>query len=613
MRKKRITTMLLVLIMNLTVFMPAMAEEVKPLVLATATQLSGTFFSSQWGDNTTDMQVRALVNGYPTTVLQSQQAFGVNFTVVAHTREDWVEGQKVVTITLKDGLLWDDGTAIEAKDYAFSLLLLASPAMRSLGGQPSDFSYLSGFRDYAEGNTQAFAGLRLLDRLSFSMTIEAEALPFFYETSYLTVHPYPAAVLAPGTEVVDSQEGARLEPALEESLLRSTILDPVTGYLVRPVPGCGPYRLVGYDPAKGIADFRINPYFLGDHTGRRPSIPALRIIQASGEEAIRGLRSGTIDILHKVVDGQVITVTQKLRDVASAAYARRGYAFFAFDAGDGVTASQAVRQAIAYSIKTESIAKQYTKGFGWPVYGEYGFGHWAAAQAAGVEQLVGLPSQNGSTFASFDALPLNHYGFNLKKAEQLLQEDGWQYDSQGKPYKAGSGRVRYRKTDQGLEPLQLSWLQAEGSQLSQLAERLISGSLKRIGFRLEVTRVSQQAFFESYYADEAQGYNLYLLASNFAPAYDPYAMFMSGKGKAYSLGREDQVLMEAANQLRQTPAGDTALYVQRFLTYQQRFNELLPTLPVYSNIYFDFFSNRLRNYQPQLHTSAVEAILYSDY
>ena len=38
-------------------------------------------------------------------------------------------------------------------------------------------------------------------------------------------------------------------------------------------------------------------------------------------------------------------------------------------------------------------------------------------------------------------------------------------------------------------------------------------------------------------------------------------------------------------------------YLDRFVAFQKRWNELLPDLPLYSNEYHDFFNNKLKGYE----------------
>lgn len=608
-KRKRLAAILVALVLGVLMAGPVSASPDQPVTIATATKLNGAFFTSQWGDNTSDTEVRLLVNGYPTVVYTSQNTTAFNPTVVANVEEKAIGEDKLFTIHLKDGLLFDDGSPITAKDYVFSLLLQASPAMRALGGAPADLSHLAGFAEYAQEQTEVFSGVRLLDDLSFSLVLKKDKVPFFYEKSFLLVDPYPMAVLAPDAQVVDTEDGAKLEPALTAELLQQTILDPVSGYLVRPVPGSGPYKLTSYNAEAGEAVFEVNPHFLGNHEGRKPAIPSIKFIHASGDAALKGLQNGSIDIIHKLVDGKLINQGMKLDKVNTAPYARRGFAFFAFDAQSGIASSKAVRRAFAYLVDSAKIAQEYTQGFGWPVYGDYGFGHWAIAEAAGLKAIADLPTEDGKSFAAFDELPFNHYDVHLSRAAALLAGDGWTYNADGEAYKAG--QIRHRKTDQGLEPLTLSWLQIDGSKLAQVAQNVIEETCKRAGIQLNVTKVSQQEFFNSYYGNEPKGYDLYLLASNFGQAYDPYYMFMNSKSKAYSLGQAEENLLALAEALRQTPEGDNALFVERFMAYQKEYNEVLPTVPVYSNIYVDLYRNNIYNYRPAVHNSAAVAILYA--
>ena len=58
---------------------------------------------------------------------------------------------------------------------------------------------------------------------------------------------------------------------------------------------------------------------------------------------------------------------------------------------------------------------------------------------------------------------------------------------------------------------------------------------------------------------------------------------------------------------------DYLTYEQNWLAFQQRFNEVLPTLPLYSNVYFDFHTDWLQNYAPNNYSGWPAAILYAYY
>ena len=63
--------------------------------------------------------------------------------------------------------------------------------------------------------------------------------------------------------------------------------------------------------------------------------------------------------------------------------------------------------------------------------------------------------------------------------------------------------------------------------------------------------------------------------------------------------------------MRKTEPGDIYDYVSKWVSFQERYNEVLPTIPVYSNIYFDFYVPELQNYHITAHVTWTQAILES--
>ena len=61
--------------------------------------------------------------------------------------------------------------------------------------------------------------------------------------------------------------------------------------------------------------------------------------------------------------------------------------------------------------------------------------------------------------------------------------------------------------------------------------------------------------------------------------------------------------------LRKTEPGDVFQYVSKWMSFQRRYNEVLPTIPVYSNIYYDFYTPYLQNYVITAQVTWSQAIL----
>ena len=120
------------------------------LTIGNPTQMNGQFFTALWGSNTSDIDVRQLTAGYNLIRWDGNKSiFRFDHTVVSGaTIGDDRDGNRRYLISLYKDLYYSDGTRISAWDYAFSVLLQASPLIVKLGGIPSDLSYLEGYEDY---------------------------------------------------------------------------------------------------------------------------------------------------------------------------------------------------------------------------------------------------------------------------------------------------------------------------------------------------------------------------------------------------------------------------------------------------------------------------------
>ena len=72
---------------------------------------------------------------------------------------------------------------------------------------------------------------------------------------------------------------------------------------------------------------------------------------------------------------------------------------------------------------------------------------------------------------------------------------------------------------------------------------------------------------------------------------------------------DDELLWNDAVNMRRTEPGDIFEYVSKWVAFQERYNEVLPTIPIYSNIYFDFFNQYLQNYYITGQVTWSQAIL----
>lgn len=105
------------------------------------------------------------------------------------------QNNRIYTFDLYGDLKFSDGSAITAKDYAFSILLTASPELAKLGGQSAAVgAILWGWMRTESGKSSVLRGVRLLSDTQMSITISKAYEPYFYEMA-LSYSPYPSASL----------------------------------------------------------------------------------------------------------------------------------------------------------------------------------------------------------------------------------------------------------------------------------------------------------------------------------------------------------------------------------------------------------------------------------
>ena len=587
----------------------ATTAEPTSVTIGVTTQMSGYFFTDMWGNNTVDTDIRAMLHGYGTVVWKSAGEYGVDDRVVTDFSATDGKDGRTYTLTLADDLTYNDGTPVTAADYVFAILLQSDPCLAQLGASNTNYAQLVGYDDYVSGASGVFAGVRLLSASQFSLTVPESALPYFYELTYAAVEPCPINEIAPGYMVRDDGQGAYLakaeakEAAVPTALtqqLLSTTLTAANGYLHCPKVTCGPYQLEKYDAADSTASFVINPRYKGNYEGQKLTIERVTVRQISSEQAVEAYQNGEVQVLHKLSDGAAIDAAQALLasgEAGATNYLRSGYAFLAFACEHEPTADVNVRQAVALCIDRNSLVNDVFHGYGLAVNGYYGYGQWMAAQH--MAELV-----------QFDI------GYNLDAARALLEQAGYLYNEQGTEFAAGEGQIRCKVKDGTLTPLELKWAKAKSTAADALQKQLTS-AFETLGIRLVVNEVPFTELLGEYYRLGGERDNdLFFLADNFFHVFDPYYTYNTGdrwQGVFNTSGLKDEALMNAAEAMRRVSGDDIDTYFAQWLVFQQRWHEMMPTAPIYSNVYYDVFIPQLQNYAPAAQSGFGTAILYATF
>ena len=655
---KKLLAYLLICVMALTAVTAGMAEtaeepaaeeapqvtyDYEELTVAVTTPLTGNFFTNMWGNGSSDMDVRAMIHGYNLIEWNTEEGLFVPDDSVVSGVNVQAEDNEDITfiIALYEDLFYSDGTPVTAWDYAFSMLLTMSPELKELGANVHQPEYIAGYNNYISGKSKRLTGVRVVNDHLIHITIDHAYLPFFYELGLLDCVPYPAAVIAPGVKVADDGRGIYLtnadggnEAVFTADLLKGTILDEANGYRTHPSVTSGPYVLTSYED--GVAKFEVNPQYKGNSKGQKPMIKKVTMVTMPSDEMIDAYHDGKVTLLNKVSEAE--TITKLLEEASedetrtSANYARTGLSFISFNTDRTPLDDLAVRQAIAYAANRDEVVKEALDGYGMKGLGYFGMGQWMYLLLNGTVQIpVEKPEENATekekqeyekTVEKWGALTLNDiepYDRDLEKAAELLDGAGWKLNADGDGFVQGSDKLRYKQTEDGLVPLRLTMAYGTGSAAGRALEGTFVQSLTDIGIELIVEGIDADDMLNQYYRLDEGKYDMYFLATNFDLLYDPSLSFTvdeEGHHVWKTSGLADDELWKLAVSMRRTEPDDLLGYCTKWLAFQKRIAEQLPMLPMYSNVYFDFYPQVLHEYNISANISWPEASIgayLSDY
>ncbi len=140
------------------------SEPMGQVTIGNVTELSGDWIP-YWTNLASDNDIYHFVTGYGTVETTFEGEFVINETVVEkyETTEN-EDGSRTYTWTIKDGLTYDDGTPITAKDYVASIMLWSSPVVGGEMGAENTYGYyLKGWSQFAKGESKVFTGVNLID------------------------------------------------------------------------------------------------------------------------------------------------------------------------------------------------------------------------------------------------------------------------------------------------------------------------------------------------------------------------------------------------------------------------------------------------------------------
>lgn len=354
-------------------------------------------------------------------------------------------------------------------------------------------------------------------------------------------------------------------------------------------------------------------------------------------------------------------------------YDRAGYGKVQFDCDFSPTMFAEVRQAIAYCFDREEFANTFCGGFGSVVNGPYSvnFPAYVANEDLLEEK---LKSYSVSTAAAKKALQEGGWVYNEDgtayddsvggiRYKKLSAAEATKYNINYKAVSVTTSNLPDKKKeyktvkvgDDYYMPCVVNWFSSENNPVSDLLTQnlLHKGYLTEAGVgmtKTEGTFTALQAQIKRKGSDFTGDptYSMFNLATGWNNAvydyaynwidnsnmekYNMYFGYSTNKlsdpyDKEFSWwDKENQGLsydeaMKKSNgklgmnyisfaMVYSTKVGDTAEYNKWFAAYMLRWNELLPDIPLYGNIYYDCYNAKILNFKATPFFGAANAILY---
>lgn len=645
---KKFLALLLAVVMVLT--MVACGEGKKKadgqVVIGTSTEASGDWAYSAFvrNPNATDKAVMTLTDDMTTVESDQHGDYGINKTVVkSYERIEEENGNVTFKFVINDGLKFNNGEAVTAENFVAWTMFVTSPAGKEMGVVSATYNMLPGGLAYRNGETNVLSAVRLYDEKTFSITIaktgedgETSYLPYYYDITYASMQAVNLTYwFGEGWSVKDDGEGVYFVNADGKEFTAETVGETVTAgrFATGNRVTAGPYNLVSFDQSSREIVLEVNENYNGNFEGQKPGIQKLVIVKTSEDTVMDMITTGQIQIYSQIADGSEVNAVMDLIEAgtinsSTSQYDRAGYGYFGFACDLGPTQFTEFRQAIAYLLDRVEFAQTFCKGWGSVVHGPYCTAFTMTAKTD-IEKKI------------------NHYDYNPEKAVELLKQAGFVYNADGSDYVDGSGEVRYAKVTEEqakyydsfnkvladgtiLMPATINWASSEGNAVSALLSTMLANSeaTKAAGVSIVKTEMTFPELLNYMYRQDAYGvggdysmptYNMFNLATGYnGGVYDESYNWTTDPEyieQGYNVQHlyDEQLDKLSMDMVYGVEPSDEATYLDLWEKYIIRWNELLPMVPLYSNIYVTVYPNTIDNYAEDSFWGFERAILYANW
>ena len=313
-----------------------------------APEARGAFISgTSAGDAETLNWILAADNaslGYAGRTVDSLVTYDNEWRVQLRTAARDVEASEsglVYTVTIRDDLMWSDGSQVTAEDYVYTLQnLMLSDWL--------NYTYKSDWQEEVGGEV-VFVTPQVVDETTFTITRQTVDPGFIYTVR--TLRPYPKYIAV-------NYEGD-IEAFTQAPEFNNLTY---TGNL-------GPYKFVEWLRNDKFVVERNPDYYLGKDIGAPYFDQYIVKLFGTSATAHAALEAG--DITYTGIDPDKVSKFKNMEGINVYTVPTTGYLFLAYNLRDngweGLQIRE-VRQALSLAVSKELIIEQVLYGFGEPAY-----------------------------------------------------------------------------------------------------------------------------------------------------------------------------------------------------------------------------------------------------
>lgn len=444
-------------------------------------------------------------------------------------------------------------------------------------------------------------------------------------------------------------------------------------YDVSKYPFSGPYVITNWDQGTKECTLTLNPEFKGNFEGQKPSIETIVYSFIVSETQLEQLKTGAIDVLSGVTGGDETKEALEIVDdvkFSEVHYQRAGYGKVEFECDFGPTSFPEVRQAVTYLLNRTEFCQAFTGGYGVVVNGPYSpdFDMWQAvkddidlndytyspdAAKKVLEEAGWIYNSKGEPYVE-GATGVDAVRYKKLTAEEADAKDIFGNDAGNKTYAsvANTDNVVYKTVEVNGEyymPLAINWFGTTPNSVTDLLNTNLANSsdVAAAGMVIRATTGDFTTLLGNIYRDSSMGYGgtpiygmfnlatgwnsaVYDYAYNWSPltkysdyssnkVIDPYDLAFPYDLKADKLTYEEAVAasgdklgMDYLSMGMVYNATTEEEYNEWWMAYIERWNQLMPDIPLYSNYYYDVYNANIENFQTSPFFGPARAILYSN-